>query len=192
MSDLTTIPADHELTAPTTNTETVPGASSSLLPTPAPAAQDSTASTSPSPSSAEPAVPLSKSAQKKLAKQASFEAQKHERRAREKEKKKEKTAAAHAARLAAAADGGASTSQVGDVRAREGGRGGDWIDEERARKRKKVEGMKRFERAEKGEEDVKGDWFKARIVLDLGFDGLMVDKVRPFFSSSSSGKDAQV
>lgn len=103
--------------------------------------------------------PLSKSAQKKIAKEALWHAQKLERRQREKVAKKEK----RLAQVAAAHDHP---------------EGSDGHDKERERKRKKVEGTKRFARIEAGEEgEEEGDWFRARIVVDLGFDDLMVDKV---------------
>jgi tRNA (guanine9-N1)-methyltransferase len=97
----------------------------------------------------EAALPLSKKAQKKAAKAARFASQKLERRAREKEAKKEKK------RLKRAAQ---EQDQDGE------GEGEDAITRKRAKVLKSTGPTTKF---------------GARLVVDLGFDDKMTDKVRP-------------
>lgn len=145
-----------------------PASSSSSSNAPSAAAADAAPPMPGSPSSAAAAAPLSKSALKKLAKLARWEATKPLKKAADKEKKALKRARIQ------------EDIAAGDE---------ELAEEERVKREEKrrVEKLKaRFEWKVRGEGGVKGprdegEWFQARCVVDLAFDELMLDKVRVGF-----------
>lgn len=111
------------------------------------------------------AVTLSKSAMKKLAKQAAWEESKGARRQREKEKKQARKVAVLEQIAAGDVDLEASERQKAErLRAK------NHLKNRFEWKKSPATGLP----APKSE----ADWFQARCVVDLGFDELMMEKVR--------------